>query len=54
MLLAGPISQTSTQYMDIIEVFNVSLFLSTIYFTFLILMGAELPLCIVVIVLTLS
>ena len=33
---------------------NVSLDLSTIYFIFLILMGVELPFCIVVIVVTLS
>ena len=31
MLLAGPISHTSTQYMDFVEVFNISLDLSTIY-----------------------
>ena len=54
MLLAGPISHTSIQYMDFVEIFNVSLDLSTIYFIFLILMGVELPLCIVVIVATLS
>ena len=32
MLLAGPISHTSTQYMDFVEVFNISLGSSTIYF----------------------
>ena len=32
MLLAGPISHTSTQYMDFVEIFNVSLDLSTVYF----------------------
>ena len=32
MLLAGPISHTSTQYMDFVEFFNISLDLSTIYF----------------------
>ena len=42
MLFAGPISHTSTQYMDFVETFNISLDLSTI------LVGVELPLCIVV------
>ena len=46
MLLAGPISHTSTQYMDFVEIFNISLDLSTIFL--LILVGVELPLCIVV------
>ena len=46
MLLAGPISHTSTQFMDFVEIFSISLDLSTIYF--LILVGVELPLCIVV------
>ena len=32
MLLGGPISHTSIQYMDFVEIFNVSLDLSTIYF----------------------
>ena len=32
MLLAGPISQTSTQQMDFVEIYNVSLDLSTTYF----------------------
>ena len=31
MFLAGPISHTSTQYMDFVEIFNISLDLSTIY-----------------------
>ena len=31
MLLTGPISHTSTQYMDFVDIFNVSLDLSTIY-----------------------
>ena len=39
--------------MDFVEIFNVSLDFS-IYFIFIILMGVELPLCIVVIVVTLS
>ena len=32
MLLAGPISHTSIQYMGFVEIFNVSLDLSTRYF----------------------
>ena len=31
MLLAEPISRASTQYMDFVEIFNISLDLSTIY-----------------------
>ena len=31
-ILAGPISGTGTQYMDFVEIFNISLDLSTIYF----------------------
>ena len=31
MLLAGLVSHTSTQYMDFVDIFNVSLDLSTIY-----------------------
>ena len=46
MLLAGPISHTSTKYMDFVEIFNIVLDLSTIFF--LILVGVELSLCIVV------
>ena len=49
MFLAGPISHTSTQYMDFVEIFNISLDLSTIYV--LILVGVELPLCIALTVL---
>ena len=30
--LAGPISRTRIQYMDFVEMFNVSLDLATIYF----------------------
>ena len=33
MLLAEPISHTSTQYIDYVEISNISLDLSTIYFT---------------------
>ena len=32
MLLAGPISHTSTQFMDFVEILNISLDLSAIYF----------------------
>ena len=32
MLLAGPFSRTSIPFMDFVELFNVSLDLSTIYF----------------------
>ena len=32
MSMAGPISHTSTQYMDFVEIFNISLDFSTIYF----------------------
>ena len=46
MLLAGPISHTSAQYMDFVEIFNISLDLSAIYFPHLV--GVELPSCIVV------
>ena len=48
MLLAGSISHTSTQYMYFVEIFNIVLDLSTLLFTLLILVGVELPLCIVV------
>ena len=43
MLLAGPISHTSTRYMDFVEIFNIILDLSIT--CFLILVGVELPLC---------
>ena len=33
MLLAAAVSHTSTQYMDFVEIFTISLDLSTIYFT---------------------
>ena len=46
MLLAGSISHTTTQYMDFVEIFNISLDLSSIYFARLV--DVELPLCIVV------
>ena len=54
MLLARPVSHTSIQYIDFVEIVNVSLDLSTMYFIFLILVDVELPWCIVVIVVTLT
>ena len=33
MLFAEPTSHTSTQYMDFVEIFNIVLDLSTIYFS---------------------
>ena len=53
VLLAGPISHTSTQYIDFVEILNISLDLPTIYFVhfvgiLLILVSVELPLCVVV------
>ena len=42
MSLAGPTSHTSIQYMDFVEMFNISLDLSTI------LVGVQLRLCTVV------
>ena len=33
MLFAGPISDTGTQYMDVVEIFNTVLDLSTVYFS---------------------
>ena len=47
VLSVGRISHASTQYMDFVEIFNIVLDLSTIYF--LILVSVELPLCVVVI-----
>ena len=46
MLLAGPISHTSIQYMDFIEIFYVSLDFSTIYFAHF--NGCIASLCLVV------
>ena len=54
MLFAGPISHTGIQHMNFVEIFNVSLDLSTIHFSLLILVVAEFPLSIAVIVVTLS
>ena len=46
MLLAGPVSHTSLQHMDFIKLFSVSLDGSK--FILIILVGIELPFCIVV------
>ena len=46
MLLAGTNSHTSTQCMDFIGFFNISL--TCLLFIMLILVGVELPLCMVV------
>ena len=43
MLLPGPVSHTSTQYIDFVEILNISLDFPTIYFVV-----ADLPLCIIV------
>ena len=48
MLLAGPISHTSTQYIDFVD-FYISMDLSTNYFAHLV--GVELPLHVVVTIL---
>ena len=48
VLFAGPISYPGTQCMDFVEIFNISLDSSTIFW--LILVGVEFPLCIVVII----
>ena len=47
MLLAGPITHTSTQYMDFVKIFSISMDFSAIYFAHLV--SVKLPLCIVVI-----
>ena len=54
MLSARPISHTGTQYMAFVEIFKVSLDLSVIYFIFVILVGVEVLLGIVITVVTLS
>ena len=43
MLLAGPISHTSTRCMDFVEIFNI--ILDLLLLVFLILVGVEPPLC---------
>ena len=43
MLLAGPISHTSTRCMDFVEIFNI--ILDLLLLVFLVLVGVELPLC---------
>ena len=46
MLLAGPISHTSTQYIDFVDFLY---FTGLVYHLFLLtLVGVELPLCVVV------
>ena len=47
MLLAGPISHTSTQCMDFVKFFNISLDLPTIYFAHFSECLASLKMCIV-------
>ena len=50
VLLAGPISHTSIQYMDFVAIFTFSMFdWICLLFTLLILVGVELSLCLVVI-----
>ena len=46
MLLAGPISHTSTPYMDFVDISTFHWI--CLLFILLILVGVELPLCIVV------
>ena len=46
VLLAGPVSHTSIQYVDYVEISNIALDLSTIHL--LALVGVELSLCVVV------
>ena len=43
VLLAGPISYTGTQYMDFVEIFNISLV--CLLFILLILVDVEFLLC---------
>ena len=54
MLLAGPIFHTGINTWILSKFVNVLLDSSTFYYILLILVGAELPLCIVNIVVTLS
>ena len=46
MLLAGPISHTSTQYIDFVDFFTFHWI--CLQFILLILVGVDLPLCVVV------
>ena len=46
VLLAGPVSHTSTEYMDFVGISNISLIY--LLFILLILVGVELPLCMIV------
>ena len=48
MSLAGSISHTSTQYMDFVKFFNISLDLPTIYFAHFSECLASLKMCIVI------
>ena len=45
-LLAGPISHTSTQYIDFVDIFTFHWI--CLPFILLILVGVELPLCVIV------
>ena len=47
MLLAGPVSHTSTQYIDFVGVFFIFQWIC-LPIILLILVGVELPLCVVV------
>ena len=42
MLLARPVSHTSTQHRDFVKIFNISLDLSSIYFAHF-LVGVDFP-----------
>ena len=42
MLLSGPVSRTSKQYMDFVKIFNV---LPDVSFSLIVLMGVEVLLC---------
>ena len=46
MLLAGPMSHTSTQYIDYVDLLYFTRFVHHLFL--LILVGVELPLCVVV------
>ena len=46
MLLAGPISHTSTQYIDFVDFLHFSGSVYQLFCSFLV--GVELPLCVVV------
>ena len=46
MLLAGPISHTSTQYIDFVDFLHFTGFVYHLFYSFLV--GVELPLCVTV------